>query len=449
MHTRRQFISGSLAAVTASVVAPAGAAEAVMRGAGHAIPEFESAEAIARELGSHAGEPGAMATNEDFWHTVQQAWTLDRSIVNFNNGGISPSPWVVQEAMRRHYEYTNRVPPPHALWSVLPPQKEALRQRVARQWGVDAEEIAFTRNASEAMQICQLGLDLQPGDEVLSTTHDYPRMLNTFKQRERREGIKLVQFDLPAVSESDDEIVALFERHITPRTKAILMCHVIFLNGQILPVAKICRMARARGVPVLVDGAHALAHMDFSIAELDCDYYGVSLHKWLFAAHGTGLLYVRRDKIKGLWPMMASTEAQENDIRKFEEFGTFPMGNTLAIAEALTFHQGIGPARKEARMRFLKDRWATRLASHPSGRVTMRTSMSPHFSCGIATFNIEGIDHGALREYLWNEHRIFTVSISSAGVVGTRVTPSVYSTLEEVDRFCEVIERVIEKGIPA
>lgn len=405
--------------------------------------------ALGEELALFDGTPAEIAANEDYWFQVQQAFSVDRAVVNFNNGGVCPSPVVVQEAMKRMLDLSNRQPPSIALWSTLQPQMEGVRARMARQWGVDKEEIAFTRNASESLQICQMGLDLEPGDEVLTTTVDYPRMVNTFKQRERRDGIKIVEFKLPIPLEDEDEAVRLFERYITSRTRAILMCHMVNITGQILPVKKVCAMARKRGIPVIVDGAHAFAHVDFKLADLDCDFYGVSLHKWLFAPHGTGLLYVRKDKIKGLWPLMAATEAQDDDIRKFEEFGTRPMANSLAIGEALTFHQGIGPARKEARMRYLRDRWAKRLLAHPSGRVRLHTSLDPKFSCGIGTVQIEGVDTGQLRTHLWEVHRIVVISLQHAEFEGLRVTPSVYSTLEEVDRFCEVIEGVIEKGLPA
>lgn len=437
--TRRAFLGRTIGA--AGAVGLAGFAS---RAAGE-----ELGAEFAEGLASFGGTPQEIAANEDYWFQVQQAFSVDRSVVNFNNGGICPSPIVVQEAMRKILEFTNRQPTSHALWTVLQPQMEGVRERVARQWGVDKEEIAFTRNASESLQICQMGLDLEPGDEVVTTTVDYPRMVNTFKQRERRDGIKIVEFKLPIPLEDEDEAVRLFESHITPRTRAILMCHMINITGQILPVKKVCAMARKRGIPVIVDGAHSFAHMDYTLGDLDCDYYGVSLHKWLFAPHGTGLLYVRKDKIKGLWPLMAATEAQDEDIRKFEEFGTRPMANCLAIGEALTFHQGIGPARKEARMRYLRDRWAKRLLAHSSGRVRLHTSLDPKFSCGIGTVQVEGVETPKLREYLWEKHRIFTIGLKHAEFEGLRVTPSVYSTLEEVDRFCEAIEGVIENGLPA
>ena len=391
-----------------------------------------------------AGELSRRPDDEALWFEVSQSFTVDRSLVNLNNGGVSPSPAVVQEAMKRHLDYSNSAPP-YAMWRILEPQREAVRKRLARQFGCDPEEIALTRNASEGLQICQLGFDLKPGDEVLTTTQDYPRMVTTFKQRERRDGIVLRQFSIPVPAEDPGEIVRLFERHITPRTRLILVCHMINLTGQILPVSQITSMARNRGLPVIIDGAHALAHFEFSLADLDCDYYATSLHKWLFAPHGTGLLYVRRTKIADLWPMMAAPEVMDSDIRKFEEIGTHPAANYLAIAEALSFHQGIGPRRKAQRLVYLRDYWATRLLQQE--RVRLHTSLKPGFACGIATVEIQGIDSATLNGWLWTNYRILTTAIVHDDFQGIRVSPSVFTTLNELDRFCDAMEHAIRHGV--
>ncbi len=435
MQSRRQFLGAmSVPAVSAVAIAyldPARVARAL---------------AAATELSQYPGSPETIAADEDFWFEVSQAFTVDRSIVNLNNGGVSPSPAIVQQAMKRHLDYSHTAPP-YTMLRVLEPQREAVRERLAREFGCDPEEIALTRNASEGMQICQFGFDLKPGDEVLTTTQDYPRMIGTFKQRQRREGIVLKQFSIPVPAEDPGEVVSLFARHITPRTKLILMCDMINLTGQILPVQRVVAMARAKGIPVIVDGAHGFAHYAFKLSDLDCDYYATSLHKWLFAPHGTGLLYVRREKISDLWPLMAAAEAQDADIRKYEEIGTHPAANYLAIAEALTFHQGIGPKRKEARMIFLRDYWANRLLAHD--RVRLHTSLKPGFACGIATVQIEGVESGELNNWLWNEHRILTTAIKHAEFEGLRISPSVYTTRPELDRLCDAMEHVIRNGLPA
>jgi selenocysteine lyase/cysteine desulfurase len=397
-----------------------------------------------KELAQRPGTPSEVAADEDFWVTVQRAFTVDRSLINLNNGGVSPSPAWVQDAMKKHLDLSNKAPT-YYMWQIQEPQREGVRQRMAKEWGVDPEEIAFVRNASEGLQICQFGLDLQRGDEVLTTTQDYPRMITTFHQRERREGVMLRQIQVPVPAEDPDEVVRRFEAAITPRTRMILICHVINLTGQIFPVTEIARMARRHGIPVVVDGAHSLAQFDFKLSDLDCDYFATSLHKWLFAPHGTGLLYVRREKIPGLWPLMAAPERMDDDIRKFEEIGTHPAANHLAIGEALTFHQGLGGQRKEARLRYLRDYWARPLLE--DGRFRLHTSLNPEFSCGIGNIQLEGVDSAELTSWLWAKHRIITAAIKHPEFEGIRVTASVYTTLEELDRFVGAMRDAARHGI--
>jgi selenocysteine lyase/cysteine desulfurase len=390
--------------------------------------------------------PDDVARDEDFWFEVQQAFTVDRSLINLNNGGVSPSPRIVQDAMRRYLEFSNQAPV-YTMWQVLEPQIEGVRRRLAAAFGCDPEEMAITRNASEALEICQLGLNLKPGDEVLTTNQDYPRMLTTWRQRVRRDGIKLNQISFPVPPKNWDDLAQAFERAITPRTRVIHFCHITNLTGQIFPVKRICQMGRERGIEVIVDGAHAFAHFPFTQADLDCDYYGTSLHKWLLAPHGTGFLYVRKSKIKNLWALMASEERNDDNIRKFEEIGTHPAANHNAIAEALTFHEGIGAKRKAERLRYLFHRWAKRLDGQPG--VRLLTSYDPQQSCGLANVSLTGIDPGKLASYLFTQSRIIVTPIKHQEFEGLRVTPNVYTTLSEVDTFSEAIERVIQKGLPS
>ncbi|MGK7370580.1 MAG: aminotransferase class V-fold PLP-dependent enzyme [Candidatus Halalkalibacterium sp. M3_1C_030] len=401
--------------------------------------------AIARNIQSHDGSAVEIAENEDFWFEVQQAFTVDRSLINLNNGGVSPAPAIVQEAMKDHLDFSNEAPA-YTMWRVLEPQRESVRKQLAGLFKCDAEEIAVTRNASEGLQICQFGFDLKPGDEVLTTNQDYPRMINTFKQRERREGIKLRQFSIPVPAENDEEIVRLFEKNITPKTRLILMCHMINLIGQILPVKKVVQMARSKGIPVIVDGAHAFAHFDFNHSDLDCDYYATSLHKWLLAPHGTGMLYVKKNKIADLWPLMSAPEKMDDDIRKYEEIGTHPAANFIAISEATAFHEGIGSERKEARLKYLIDYWVDQLID--SDRVRLNTSRDPAFACGIANVQLKGIDSGKLSSYLWREHRMLVTPIKHEEFEGIRVTPNVYTTLRELDQFADVMQGVAKNGLP-
>jgi selenocysteine lyase/cysteine desulfurase len=436
MQSRRRFL-GTMTLPTAAALAGVAVRPTRLRA--------ESLD-IALDLARHPGGPLDVVDDEDFWFQVQRAFTVDRTLVNLNNGGVSPAPGLVQEAMKRHQDFSN-LAPTYTMWQILEPQREATRERMAGQWGVDRDEIAFTRNASESLQILQFGFDLERGDEVLTTTQDYGRMITTFKQRERREGIVLKQIRIPVPAEDPAEVVRLFEEAITPRTRLILACHMINLTGQILPVTELTAMARRHGIPLIIDGAHALAHFDFDIGALDVDTYTTSLHKWLFAPHGTGLLYVRRDMIRDVWPLMAAPEARDDDIRKFEEIGTHPEAPYLSIGEALSFHQGIGPARKEARLAYLRDYWANPLLQH--GNVRLHTSQKPGLACGIANVEIEGVAPNDLRDHLWNRHKIIAVSINHAEFRGIRVSPSVYTTIPELDRFIEVMDGVARNGIPA
>ncbi len=380
-----------------------------------------------------------IARDESFWREIQTAFTVDRNIINLNNGGVSPSPRVVQEAMRRYLDFSNMAPT-HNMWSILEPEIEFVRKRLAETFGCSPDELAITRNASESLEICQLGLDLKRGDEVLTTDQDYPRMLTTWDQRARRDGIVVKQISFP-VPDSMDDLYRRMEEAVTERTRVILICHITNLTGQIFPVARICRMARSRGIETIVDGAHAIAHFPFRLDELGCDYYGASLHKWLTAPHGTGLLYVRREKIRKLWPMMAAPPSMDDNIRKFEEIGTHPAANHNAIADALIFHHTIGPDRKLARLHYLRSLWMDRLSRHPD--VQILTSREPDQASGLGTFGVRGKDMAAINTKLWNDYRIVTTPIIRKDYQGIRVTPNVYTTIGEIDIFTSAVEKLI------
>jgi selenocysteine lyase/cysteine desulfurase len=394
-----------------------------------------------RFLAGHT--PEEVAQDETFWEEIQRAFTVDRTIINLNNGGVSPSPRVVQEAMARYLAISNETPA-YSMWQLLEPQIESVRRQLARSFGCDPEEMAITRNASEALEIVQLGIPMEQGDEVLTTNQDYPRMLTTWEQRARREGIVVKQISFPIPPPSMQDLVDRFERAIGPRTKVIHCCHITNLSGQIFPIRDVVRMARRHGIEVIVDGAHAYAHFPFQRDDLECDYYGTSLHKWLLAPHGTGFLYVRRERIKDVWPLMAAPPKMDADIRKFEEIGTHPAANHNAIAEALAFHEGIGAERKAARLRYLSHRWLRRLETHP--RVRLHTSFDPAMSCGLSLFSVEGLDAVALSDHLWKKRRILTTPIGHAEFSGVRITPNVYTRPQEVDVFAEAVEDVLKNG---
>lgn len=413
----------------------------------------EEAPEILRTLAAWRGSAEEVAADEAFWALVRRLFPTDRTMLNLNNGGVSPAPVSVLAAMKRHLDHAN-LAPALILWEVLEPRREEVRGRLARVFGCDPEEVALMRNASEALETCQLGLDLRPGDEVLTTTVDYDRMLTAWGQRTRRDGIAIRTFPLPLPrgrsgegGAHDDEIVELFARHITGRTRVIHLSHAVYLTGQILPVRRIVELARRHGIAAFVDGAHAFAHLDFSHADVGCDYYAASLHKWLNGPHGTGMLYVRRDAIPALWPLMAAPESMAGDIRKFEEIGTHPEAPYLAVLEALDLHEAIGASRKAARLRYLRDRWARRLLA--DRRVSLLTSLEPGAACGFATFRIEGRDPEDLVERLWDRHRIFVNPITHPEFTGVRVTPSFYTTAAEIDFFAAAVEGELAGPIPS
>ncbi len=389
--------------------------------------------------------PTMAAMDEDFWFDIQQSFSISRGITNLNNGGVSPSPRIVTEALVR-YIWQQEDVTAYTMWQILEPQVETIRTGLADVFGCDREEIAITRNASESLEICLFGLELKPGDEILTTTQDYPRMLTTLRQRELREGLVLKQIKIPIPPKDLSQITDAFEKAVTPKTRVILISHMINITGQIVPVKEICEMARRKGVEVIVDGAHSFAHFDFKQKDLGCDYFGSSLHKWMFAPKGTGMLYVKREKIEKLWPLMAAEKKQATDIRKFEEIGTHPAANHLAIGEAVMYHKGLGAKRKEERLRYLRNYWAGKLKSLPN--VRFHTSFDEDQSCGIANVEIVGIDPGAIGSYLMGTHKIFTTPIIHDEFKGIRITPSVYTTLSELDRFCEAMTDVAKKGLP-
>ena len=432
-RTRRDFIS--LAGKGLGLVALASATVASL---------LRTVEAATKTVTHLSPEEAAM--DEDYWAIIQNSFSITRGIINLNNGGVSPSPRIVTEAMVR-YTWEQEDATAYTMWQILEPQCETIRTGLAELFGCDREEIAITRNASESLEILLTGMDLKSGDEILTTTQDYPRMLTTLRQREKREGLKLKLIQIPIPPKKLEEITGAFEKGITDRTRLILMSHEINITGQITPVKAICELAPAKGIETIVDGAHSFAQFDFKQKDLGCDYFGTSLHKWLYAPKGTGMLYVKRDKIEKLWPLMAAEAKQAADIRKFEEIGTHPAAPKLAIGEALLFHHGIGAKRKEARLRYLSRYWMNRLKDVP--RIRFNTSLDPSQMCAIANVHIEGTNPEAVVKYLFDKHHIFTVPIMHEEFQGIRITPNVYTTLNELDRFCDQMELSARHGLPS
>jgi len=421
-----------------------------MIGAGLTLPSLRG-DALRRLLRAEAaagGTGGARAgapDDEAFWSEVQRAFDVDRTMINLNNAGLSPTPAVAMEQMIRDVRFTNELPQEHLL-RTLEPRAETVRAELAAEFGCDADEIALTRNATESNMTLIFGVDLARGDEVIFTTQNYPRMLSAWRQRERRDGLVLKPVMVPTPVPSDDVYVQRIADAITPRTKVIEVMHLCWMTGYVPPVRRIVDLARPRGIKVFVDGAQAFGHIPFKRDELDCDYYGTSLHKWLHAPVGTGFLYVRRSEIPKLWALFAGEPTQDADIRKFEQIGTHPAANHNAVAAAMMFHRGMGAERKIARLRYLRDRWANRLLKY-SDRVKMITPIGPDASGAIGVVHIDGMDHAKLGGWLMAQHRIVTTPMVNAEFTGVRVSPSVYTTVDEIDRFAETMEQAIRSGI--
>ena len=419
-----------------------------LAGAGVALPMMkENAFGSLFKANAIAGDrpPLAVAEDETYWSQIQRAFDADRTMINLNNGGISPTPSHVLEQMIRDLKFTNELPVEH-MWRVLEPRMESTRRDLAKEFGCDPEEMAIVRNASEANETMIFGIDLKRGDEVIVTNQNYGRMITSWQQRERREGIVLKQISFKVPPPSDDYIVEQFRKAITPRTKVIEVTHITNLTGQIMPVRDIVRMARPLGIEVFVDGAHAFNHFPFKRDDLECDYYGTSLHKWTLAPIGTGFLYVRKDKQEKLWSLMGSDDGLKTNIRKYEQIGTHPQANFNAVSAAIAFSRGIGAERKIARLRYLRDRWANRLMA-ASDRVHVATPLGPDKSGAIALIQVDGLDPVKLGGWLMNNYRIVNTPIVHPEFSGIRITPNVYTMLEEIDVFSDGVLKAIQKGI--
>jgi len=395
--------------------------------------------------------PQEVARDEFYWREIQLAFKLDRTLINMNNGFTSPMPRVSLESVARYMDMINMLPVHYQ--GMVASNVQTIRRRMANEFGCDPEEMALTRGASEALQIAQNGIDLKPGDEVITTEQDYPRMLTTWDQRMRREGIKVTRLQFP-VPATQDFLYGMFEKAITPRTKVFHFTHITNLTAQLFPVTRLSRLARSKGIVTIVDGAHALGQFPFKLRDLECDAYGVSLHKWLLAPLGNGCLYVRRDMIPKFWPLQAAPEQQDHDIRKFESIGTHPWAIRAALGESLAFHQAIGAERKAARLRYLTLRWANALKAIP--RIKVLSDLSEPAQCwGVAAVTIDGIDVRQLARWMMNTYRIVVVPLVGGAPPNSvfdyqalRVSPNVYTTLEEVDTFAEAMAEAAKNGIP-
>ncbi|WP_338876565.1 aminotransferase class V-fold PLP-dependent enzyme [Spirosoma sp. SC4-14] len=428
MSSRRTFFRQTAVAATGALTLPSFLPEAFAK----SIPSADMGQKSATEW----------AQDEDFWAWVKSEYTVSPTILNLNNGGVCPQPKVVQDAHIRFYQYCNEAPS-YYMWRILDQGRESLRAKLADLGGCSPEEIAINRNATEGLNTVIFGLNLKAGDEIVLTKQDYPNMLNAWKQREKRDGIKLVFLDLDLPSENDDVLVDTFVKAFTSKTKVVHVTHLVNWVGQVLPVRKIADEAHKRGIEVIADGAHSFALFDFKIPDLGADYYATSLHKWLCAPFGSGMLYIRQPKIKNVWALLSNNEPDGPDIRKFESLGTRSFASEMAIGTAVDFHNSIGSARKFARAHYLKNYWMERVKDLPG--VKLHTSLKPEFAGAVALFSIDGMKASEVDGQLMNKYKIHTTTIDWEHFHGVRVTPHVYHSPKDLDRLVTAISAISEK----
>lgn len=379
------------------------------------------------------------ADDEDLWARMAQAYTVSPTILNLNNGGVSPQPKVVQDAVDRYYHLSNEAPS-YYMWQILDKGRESIRRKLALLAGVSNEEIAINRNTTEALGTFTWGIDMQKGDEIVMTKQDYPNMINAWKQREMREGVKINWINLTLPVDNDDVVLKAYIDATTPKTKIWHITHLMTWTGQILPAAKLCAEARKRGIISIVDAAHSFAHVDYKVSDFNCDYLGTSLHKWLCAPFGTGMMYIRKEHIEKTWPLFAIDKPKSGDIKKFEALGTRSFAPEQAIGQAIDFHNAIGSRRKQERLHYLKSYWCNALTKNP--RVKLHISLKPEYSCALGTFSVDGLDVGDISSKLMSDYQIHTVSIKWENVNAVRVTPHVYTTTRDLDRFIEAVQKI-------
>ena len=383
--------------------------------------------------------PQETAQDETFWAEIRKSYKVTSDFIHLENGYyVLPSEDVI-EAYIQHVRKINLVSSYYMRTQQFD-DKLTLRKQLSDVVGCAFEELIITRNTTESLDTIISGMDWKAGQEAVMALQDYGAMLDMFKQQARRYGMVNKVISIPNHPKSDEEIVELYEQTITPKTRLLMVCQVINITGQILPVQKIATMAHRHGVEVLVDGAHAVGHIDFKISDLGCDYYGSSLHKWLGSPLGAGLLYVKKDKIKSLWPVFADPNFGDNDIRKLNHTGTHPVHTDLAIADAIQFHQKIGIERKEARLRYLQNYWTSKVRTNPN--MVVNTPAEATRSCGIANVGIKGMTPANLAKTLLEKYKIWTVAIDYANVQGVRVTPHLYTNLRELDTFVLALQEL-------
>ena len=377
-----------------------------------------------------------VAKDEDFWATIRGGYKLKPDYINLENGYYCILPQETLENFIQHVREVN-YQGSYYMRTVQYDNKKATAAKLAKLAGCAPEELIITRNTTESLDMIIGGMTWKPGDEAVMAEQDYGAMLDMFKLVAKRYGVVNKIVSVPINPKSDEEIVDLYSRAITEKTRLLMIAHMINITGQILPVRKICDMAHRKGVQVMVDGAHAFAHIQFSIPDLDCDYYGTSLHKWLSVPLGAGFLYVKKENISKVWPLLADDETQENNISRLNHIGTHPVHTDLAISNAIDYYLKLGPERKEARLRYIQNYWTGKVRTMP--HVIVNTPVDPVRSCGIANVGIRGMKPSDLADTLLKKYKIYTVAIDGANVHGCRITPNMYTTPEELDVFVKAL----------
>lgn len=385
--------------------------------------------------------PDELASDEEYWARVRDCYSISPSLINMNNGGVSPQPKQVQEAHIRNYHLANEGPS-YYMWRIIDRGRETLRRNLAQLAGCSTEEIAINRNSTEGLNSVIFGLPLKTGDEVILSKYDYPNMINAWKQREKRDGLVLRWVDFDPTQDSDEQIIHKYAEQMNERTRLTHIVHVVNWNGRIMPVKQIANFAKQKGSEVLVDGAHSFAQLQFTIPDLNCDYFATSLHKWLGAPFGSGMLYIRKEKIRNVWSLLSCPDLDSDDIRKFEFLGTRSNASEMAIDTAIEFHNRIGTEKKEARLRYLKNYWVNKVRKLE--KVKIHTPLGDSQSCAIAFFSLDNKTPEQTETYLMEKKRIHVICVHWEKIHGLRVTPNVYTSLHELDLLVEGIKELSE-----
>ena len=399
-----------------------------------------SIDSLTELVKSKSSVPSAeLAGDEEFWTSIRKGYKLKPAFINLENGYYNFLPEQILEKFIGHVREIN-FQGSYYMRTVQFDNKKSMAAKLAALAGCSSDELIITRNTTESLDMIIGGQDWKPGDEAVMAEQDYGAMLEMFNQVSKRYGVIKKVVSVPNHPQSDDEIVNLYASAISEKTKLLMVCHMINITGQILPVRKICDMAHQRGVQVMVDGAHSFAHFKFTIPELNCDYFASSLHKWLSVPLGSGILYVKREKIGNVWPLLAEGERKPDDISRLNHIGTHPAHTDLTISDAIDFYNIIGVERKEARLRFLKNYWTSKVRDLPN--VILNTPADPTRSCGIANVGLKSMKPSELGDILFSKYTIYTAPIDGAGVHGCRITPNVYTTTADLDVLVKALSEL-------